>query len=143
MAAAFSAKPAFQSNTSAPTVLAAKGQKERQFYIDVSNGTINQQRLDPRRIDVNAAVNSTERWILTASQATGFKVQGARFVIESINDHPLDPIEQVWKDSLWIEGKVQILINFPNLSSNNYPLFFGSSDLMLADKGCLGVLVVQ
>lgn len=64
-------------------------------------------------------------------------------MIESINDHPLDPIEQVWKDSLWIEGKVQILINFPNLSSNNYPLFFGLSDLMLADKGCLGVLVVQ
>lgn len=143
MAAAFATKPAFQSNTTAPAVLAAKGQKERQFHIDVSNATINQQRLDPRRIDVNAVANSTERWILTASQATGFKVQGARFVIESINDQPLEPSEQAWKDSLWIEGKVQILINFPNLSSNNHPLFFGSSDLMLADRGCLGVIIVQ
>lgn len=43
----FFRKPAFQSIYPVPTVLAAKGQKERQFYIDVSNGTINQQRLDP------------------------------------------------------------------------------------------------
>lgn len=57
--------------------------------------------LIPLPIDVNAMGKPNGTLILTASQATGFKVQGAR-LDESINDHP-DPIR--WKDSLWIEEK--------------------------------------
>lgn len=143
MSSAFSSKPHTQFATDAVTTLSSKGIKERQFHFDTGSATINQQRFDPRRIDVIAKLGGTERWTLTADQATGFKIQGAKFVIESINEQPIEDSEKVWKDSLWINGKVQLLVKFTHPSSHNYPFTFGSSDLMLADKGCLGLIVVQ
>ena len=70
-------------------------------------------------------------------------MRGAKFIVESINDKPLEAAEISWKDSVWIDGKVTILVKFENTSSNNYPFTFGASDLMLADKGCMGLMIVQ
>ncbi len=143
LAAAFNGKPTTQFNTDAPALLNDNIANERAFHIDAANALLNQQRFDPRRVDVNAVLGSTERWTLTASSPVGFKVQGAKFIIESIDGQSLAQHEIGWKDTIRIEGKMQILIKFDNLSSNNYPFIFGASDLMLADKGCLGVIVVQ
>ena len=51
--------------------------------------------------------------------------------------------ELVWKDTVWVNGTVRLLVKFDNLSSNMQPFIFGSSDLMLADKGAIGLIVVQ
>lgn len=143
MTSVFNSPPNTEFATDAATVLATKGMKTRHFHIDTDNATINQLRFDPRRIDVTTKVGTTEHWTLTATQAIGFKIQGAKFVIESINDQPVDDQQKAWKDSLWIDGKVQILVRFEHTSTHNFPFTFGSSDLMLADKGCLGLIVVQ
>lgn len=143
LAAAFNGKPAAQFNTEAPTLLSSHIANERTFHLDAGNALLNQQRFDPRRVDVNATLGSVERWTLTASAPVGFKVQGAKFIIESIDDQPLAQSEIGWKDTVRVNGTVRILIKFDNMSSNNYPFIFGASDLMLADKGCLGLIVVQ
>ncbi|EHK91110.1 multicopper oxidase domain-containing protein [Aggregatibacter actinomycetemcomitans] len=129
--------------TDAPATLSAQVQQERRFHIDTTNANINQNRFDPRRLDISAKLDSVERWTLTASSAVGFSVRGAKFIVESINDKPLEAAEIGWKDTVWIDGKVTILVKFKNTSSNNYPFTFGASDLMLADKGCMGLMIVQ
>lgn len=109
----------------------------------MSNATINQQRFEPNRIDISIKRGQIERWILSSSRPVGFKIQGARFVMKSINDQPVEQSDIAWKDSLWIGGKVEILVQFNHASSTKFPFIFGSSDLVLADQGCLGSIVVQ
>ena len=60
---------------------------------------------------------------------------------ETYNIYQAD--ELAWKDTVWVKGKTHILVRFDQVSSNNYPFLFGVSNLMLADMGCIGVMVVQ
>ena len=144
LAGAFAQKEqTWQFVTDAPSLLSAKVQQERAFHVDVTNATINRNRFDPRRLDVSAKLGSVERWTLTASAAVGFALRGAKFIVESINGKALEESEIGWKDSVLINGTVTILVKFDNTSSNNYPFTFGASDLMLADKGCMGLMLVQ
>ncbi|TDQ59598.1 suppressor of ftsI [Mesocricetibacter intestinalis] len=138
---AFHQKPLLQVPNTA--VLPTNVVREREFYLDTLNGMINQKYFDPRRIDVAVKQGTVERWILTASSPVGFRIQGAKFVLERRGGKPVEAAELVWKDSLWIEGEMQILVRFDNLSSNMRPFIFGASDLMLADRGAIGLLLVQ
>ena len=140
---AFAQKMAVKFETDAGLMLKAKVAQERTFELDVTNGLINQKRFDPRRIDVLAKQGSIERWILTSSRPVGFSVQGAKFIVKSYNDELTQESELAWKDTVWVNGKIQILVRFEQPSSNVYPFIFGSSNLMLADMGCIGTMVVQ
>ncbi|MDD7569505.1 MAG: multicopper oxidase domain-containing protein [[Actinobacillus] rossii] len=138
---AFNSKPHYQlSNT---VTLPTKIAQERSFQIDSENAMINQKRFDPRRIDVNAKQGSVERWTVTSTAATGFRVQGAKFLVESQNDQITPNNELVWQDTVRVDKKVTLLVQFDNLSSNAQPFIFGSSDLMQADKGAIGMMVIQ
>ena len=144
LAGAFAQKEqTWQFVTDAPSLLSAKVQQERAFHVDVTNATINRNRFDPRRLDVSAKLGSVERWTLTASAAVGFALRGAKFIVESINGKALEESEIGWKDSVLINGTVTILVKFDNTSSNNYPFTFGASDPLPADKGCMGLMLVQ
>ena len=138
---AFNNKP--QTQFADTVVLPKNIAQTREFELDTANAMINQKHFDPRQIDVYAKLNSTERWVLTSSTPTAFRVQGARFVVESVNGQNTEPSRLVWKDSIRVDGKVQVLIQFNNLSSNTKPFFFGSADLMQVDKGAVGLMVVQ
>lgn len=140
---AFNKQPHLTFETDAPAMFQQAVAQTREFYLDVTNGLINQKRFDPRKIDVIARQGTVERWIIHASLPVGFTIQGAKFVVESQNEHPLPPEELAWKDTVWVRGKTQILVKFDQASSNNYPFLFGVSNLMLADMGCIGVMVVQ
>ncbi|MDU8923584.1 multicopper oxidase domain-containing protein [Pasteurellaceae bacterium LIM206] len=137
----FNSKP--NMNMSSIAAMPTKIDQERTFQLDNNNGMINQKRFDPRRIDVNAKQGSVERWHLTSSSPCGFRIQGARFIVESVNGTAVAASELVWKDVVPVDGKVQILVKFDNLSSSSQPFIFGSSDLLQADKGSIGLLVVQ
>ncbi|MFD0966006.1 multicopper oxidase domain-containing protein [Seminibacterium arietis] len=141
--AAFDNKPRWQFNTDAVDMLKMPVARERQFHIDIDSASINNKRFDPHRIDANPNKGTVERWTLTSSSLVGFRIQGAKFIIENIDDQALTVQEIAWKDTLLFKKKAQILIKFDHTSSNNRPFFFGSSDLMLADKGCIGLIVVQ
>lgn len=142
LASVFSKQADLQFKIDAAESLSHHVAQTRHFHFDVNTGMVNDKHFDPRRV-TNAKLGTTERWILTSSSPMGFRIQGAKFVIESINDQLLAEHEMAWKDSLWLTGKVQILMRFDNMSSNNHPFIFGSSNLMLADKGCIRLLVVQ
>ncbi|MBF1197343.1 MAG: protein SufI [Fusobacterium periodonticum] len=81
--------------------------------------------------------------MINSSLPVGFTIQGAKFVIESQDDVKVDASELAWKDTVWVKKKVQILVKFEQPSSNTHPFLFGSSNLMLADMGCLGIMIVQ
>ena len=49
--------------------------QERTFELDVTNGLINKQRFDPRRVDILAKVGTVERWIINSSLPVGFTIQ--------------------------------------------------------------------
>ncbi len=140
---AFSKKMNESFNTDATAMLESKIAKERTFELDVTNGLINKQRFDPRRVDVSAKVGTVERWIINSSLPVGFTIQGAKFVIENQDDVNINPSELVWKDTVWVKKKVQILVKFEQPSSNSHPFLFGASNLMLADMGCIGIMVIQ
>ncbi|TCP96045.1 cell division protein SufI [Cricetibacter osteomyelitidis] len=117
--------------------------QERKFHLDTKSFMINQRRFDPRRIDVSAKLDSLERWTLTANEATGFYMQGAKFIVESVDGQPVDDSDISWQDTVWISGETKILVKFEHTSSNNYPFSFGAANLLLADKGCQGLIIVQ
>lgn len=140
---AFTQKMDVRFETDAVSMLQEKVERERTFVLDVASGLINQQRFDPRRVDVVAKQGSVERWILTSSLPVGFTLQGAKFIVESDENGVLKEDELAWKDTVWIRGKTQILVRFDQFSSNTYPFIFGASNLVLADMGCIGTMVVQ
>lgn len=117
--------------------------KERTFVLSTQDAMINQRRFDPRRIDLVVKLDTVERWILSADQPTGFQLQGAKFLIEQQNGKRLTKAQLAWTDTVWVEGETRTLVKFENQSSNSYPFIFGASNLLLADKGCMGLLVVQ
>ncbi|MBE2896960.1 multicopper oxidase domain-containing protein [Pasteurellaceae bacterium HPA106] len=117
--------------------------RERDFHLDVDNALLNGQRFDPRRIDVSAKLGSYERWKLSSSTPTGFRIEGAKFLVERVNGNKVDLTQASWRDTLWLNATMSVLVKFDNMSSNNYPFTFGASDFILADKGCLGMIVVQ
>ncbi|BFU62107.1 MULTISPECIES: multicopper oxidase domain-containing protein [Rodentibacter] len=139
----FTQKMNIQFDTDAVSMLKAHIVQEREFVLDVTNGLINQKRFDPRRVDVVARQGTVERWTLSASLPVGFSIQGAKFIVESDENGASKESELAWKDTVWVRGKTQILVRFDQLSSNTYPFIFGSSNLMLADMGCIGVMIVQ
>ena len=109
---AFNKKMNESFNTDATAMLESKIAQERTFELDVTNGLINKQRFDPRRVDVSAKVGTVERWIINSSLPVGFTIQGAKFVIENQDDVNISPTELVWKDTVWVKKKVQILVKF-------------------------------
>ena len=48
-----------------------------------------------------------------------------------------------WKATVWVKKKALILVKFEKPSSNSHPFLFGASNLMLADMGCIGMMVIQ
>ncbi|TLU75774.1 multicopper oxidase domain-containing protein [Mannheimia varigena] len=114
--------------------------QERRFTIRPSDYLINQKRFDPKRIDFTAQKGSVERWYLHSTQAVGFTLQGAKFIVETQNRKPF-PIKQLaWRDTVWLEAEqeVTLLVRFDNTASEQLPFTFGVSDFMLRDRGTMG-----
>ncbi len=140
---AFSKKMNEQFNTDAMAMLKSKIAQERTFELDVTNGLINKQRLIHVELMFRLKSAPSNVGSSNSSLPVGFTIQGAKFVIESQDDVNVDASELAWKDTVWVKKKVQILVKFEQPSSNTHPFLFGSSNLMLADMGCLGIMIVQ
>ncbi|HGO5815983.1 TPA: multicopper oxidase domain-containing protein [Mannheimia haemolytica] len=114
--------------------------QERRFTIRPSDFLINQKRFDPKRIDFSVKKGSVERWYLHSTQAVGFTLQGAKFIIETQNrkQYPINAL--AWRDTVWLEAEQEItlLVRFDNTASEQLPFTFGVSDFMLRDRGTMG-----
>ena len=102
---------------------------------------INGKLFDPSRIDMTVSKGSYEKWIVTAQTPQAFFIAGARFLLQKVNGSPALAEDKGWKDTVWVDGKVELLVYFPNSASKYYPLRYGSQNLEKADQGVQGQYV--
>ncbi|MDO9949494.1 multicopper oxidase domain-containing protein [Glaesserella parasuis] len=118
--------------------------QERKINLRPQDRLINQQRFDPKRIDFTVKKGTVERWYLTTTEAVGFTLQSAKFMVETRNRQAVPHKQLAWRDCVWLEPtqETTLLVKFEHTASEQQPFTFGVSDLMLRDRGCMGQFVV-
>ncbi|MNY63871.1 Cell division protein FtsP precursor [compost metagenome] len=48
-----------------------------------------------------------------------------------------------WKDTVWIDGDVELLVYFNQSTSEHFPFLYYSQTLEMADRGSAGQFMVQ
>lgn len=117
-------------------------QQSRQFVLK-NDGTINGEKWQKDRIDTRVRINSQERWLVKTNFPQAFHMQGAEFLIVSVNDKMPPSGDSGWKDTVWIDGQVELLVRFKQNSSDYFPFLYHSQNLEFADAGAIGQLVVS
>lgn len=104
---------------------------------------INGQLWDPQRIDITTQQGSWERWTVRADMPQAFHIAGVRFLVDNINGAMPFPEDRGWKDTVWIDGQVELLVYFAQPSWAHFPFQFASQTLEMADRGSAGQLLVN
>ncbi|MFC0180808.1 multicopper oxidase domain-containing protein [Thorsellia kenyensis] len=117
--------------------------KTRELSLDNDPPGINLSSWDPKRIDTYAKLGTWEKWTIKAKFPQSFSLQGAVFLIKSVNGAPPLPENRGLCDTVWIDGTVELLIYFTHVSSPQIPFVYGSRNLTLQDAGALAQLVVE
>jgi suppressor of ftsI len=117
--------------------------RTREFRIGDSMPGINGALWDMNRIDTTAQQGTFERWILHADRPQSLHIQGVMFLIKSVNGAQPMGEDRGWKDTVWVDGSVELMVTFPQSSSDHFPFVYYSQTLELADRGTAGQLVVQ
>lgn len=117
--------------------------RSREFRLgDVQPG-INGVIWDTNRIDVHAQQGTWERWTIYADMAQAFHVQGVSFLVSKVNGAEAAAEDRGWKDTVWVDGDVELLVYFNQVSSKHFPFLYYSQTLEMADRGSVGQLVIQ
>ncbi|MGM3183647.1 cell division protein FtsP [Dickeya oryzae] len=117
--------------------------RTREFRLGDSLPGINGAMWDINRVDVQTQVGRYERWIVHADQAQPFHIQGAAFLVRSVNGGLTPPEDSGWKDTVWVENNVELLVYFGQFSTPQFPFLYYSHTLEMADRGSTAQLVVQ
>ena len=95
------------------------------------------------RVDAQAQQGTWERWIIHADMPQAFHIQGVSFPVKNVNGAPAMAEDRGWKDTVWVDGSVELLVYFNQVSSEHFPFLFYSQSLEMADRGSAGQLVTQ
>lgn len=117
--------------------------RTREFRLGDSLPGINGAIWDMSRIDTVAQQGTFERWIIHADRPQALHIQGVMFLIKSVNGAQPMGEDRGWKDTVWIDGDVELLVSFPQSSSEHFPFVYYSQSLEMADRGTAGQLLVQ
>ena len=98
---------------------------------------------DLHRTDIQAQQGTWERWTVRADTPQAFYIQGAKFLVKSVNNAPPMVEDRGWKDTVWVDGEVSLMVYFPQASSEHFPFIYYSQTLELATRGSVGQLVVN
>ena len=93
------------------------------------------------RIDVQA--QQGERWNIHADTPQSFHIQGVQFLIKRVNGAQPMAEDRGWKDTVWVDGDVELLVYFNQPTSEHFPFLYYSQTLEMADRGTAGQLMVQ
>lgn len=104
---------------------------------------INGQLWDPHRIDLTSQQGAWERWTVRADTPQSFFIEGVQFLVRDVNGAQPFPEDRGWKDTVWIDGQVELLVYFTQPSWEHFPFVYGSQTLELADRGSCGQMLVQ
>lgn len=83
-----------------------------------------------------------ERWAVTSNVPQPFHIEGVRFKVINRNGQPTPPEDFGWKDTVWVDGKTELLVQMMQPSYEHFPFLFYSNNLEKADLGSVGQLVV-
>lgn len=124
-------------------VIDAAVSRTREFRLGDTVPGINGAIWDMNRTDFQARQGSFERWIIHTDTAQSFHIQGVAFLIKRINGNTPLPEDQGWKDTVWVETQVELMVWFPQVASEHFPFLYYSQTLEAADRGSAGQFTVQ
>ncbi|MGL4545294.1 MAG: cell division protein FtsP [Plesiomonas sp.] len=110
---------------------------------NAKNPGINGALWDANRIDITTRVGAVERWMVSTVTPQPFRLHGAAFRVQSVDGLPPKAEDKGWKDTVWIENEVELIVRFDQPSTAKTPFRYHSGILELADAGCMGQLVVS
>ncbi len=117
--------------------------RSRQFRLGDRLPGINTAIWNRDRIDVQAKQGTWEHWSIQADLPQSFHIQGVLFLVNKVNGIPARAEDRGWKDTVWVDGHVELLVYFNQLSSEHFPFLYYSQTLEMADRGSMGQLTVQ
>ncbi|MFC0228297.1 cell division protein FtsP [Serratia aquatilis] len=117
--------------------------RTREFRLGDKMPGINGTLWDMNRIDVQTMQGGWERWNIHADLPQAFHIQGVQFLIKRINGAQPMAEDRGWKDTVWVDGDVELLVYFNQVSSEHFPFLFYSQTLEMADRGSTGQFAVQ
>lgn len=126
----------------ASDILTGTPTRSREIVLGDDPG-INGQRWDPQRIDITTQQGSWERWTVTAEAPQSFHIEGVMFQIRSVNGGTPLPEDRGWKDTVWVDGQVELLVYYNQPSWPRFPFQYTSQTLELADRGSIGQMLVN
>jgi suppressor of ftsI len=104
---------------------------------------INGQLWDIKRIDIQTQQGTWERWTVRADTPQSFHIEGVTFLIKNVNGAAPFGEDRGWKDTVWIDGQVELLVYFGQPSWEHFPFLYSSQTLEMADRGSIGQLLVN
>jgi blue copper oxidase len=100
---------------------------------------INGQIHDPKRIDVETKLGTSEIWeIVSIGMPHPFHIHGAMFRIPSLNGEPPPDHLAGWKDVVLVEDKAELLVKFTKPATRAYPFMYHCHILEHEDAGMMG-----
>lgn len=127
----------------ADQVLDGSISRTREFTLGDSLPGINGALWDMERIDLQAQQGTFERWIIHADLPQSFHIQGVMFLIKNVNGAQPMAEDRGWKDTVWVDGTVELFVSFTQSSSEHFPFLYYSQTLEMADRGSAGQMMVQ
>ena len=117
---------------------------ERRFVLD--GNQINQQKMDPGRIDEVVTVGATEVWNVRNNMALphSFHVHDVQFQVLSIEGEPPPPELAGWKDTILLRGNsdYRLIMRFADYADPATPYMYHCHLLTHEDEGMMGQFVV-
>ncbi|MCT4707733.1 cell division protein FtsP [Enterobacteriaceae bacterium H11S18] len=104
---------------------------------------INGQLWDIKRIDIQTQQGTWERWTVRSDMPQPFHIEGVTFLIKNVNGAAPFGEDRGWKDTVWVDGQVELLVYFGQPSWEHFPFLYSSQTLEMADRGSIGQLLVQ
>ncbi|KFK93495.1 MULTISPECIES: cell division protein FtsP [unclassified Serratia (in: enterobacteria)] len=124
-------------------LLDGSASRSREFTLGDKMPGINGTIWDMNRIDVQTQQGAWERWTIRADTPQAFHIQGVQFLVKRVNGASPMAEDRGWKDTVWVDGEVELLVYFNQVSSEHFPFLFYSQTLEMADRGSTGQLVAQ
>lgn len=115
----------------------------REFRLGAAVPGINGALWDINRTDVQAHQGSFERWIVYTNTPQAFHIQGVMFLIKNVNGAQPMAEDCGWKDTVWVDGSVELFVSFPQSTSEHFPFSYYSQTLEMVDRGTAGQLAVN
>ncbi len=116
--------------------------QSREIRLDSPYG-INGAVKDLNRIDINNKQGDWERWTVSSEEGQPFHIEGARFKVINHNGIATPAEDFGWKDTVWVEGRTELLVEMLQPSFNRFPFTYSSQNLEKADLGTAGQMIVE